>query len=157
MLGASAGLQGIAQAREPRQAIADGLVAGISKLAEPKPAELKAAMAAELPAAPVLHPNLAKAYADRVAELRRALDADDGTEVLEPPALIDTVVVSPPDDPGEPSTIELTEFHRHANRRGQVRPDDAALNACLTGLLSLAKEEHGSSPPLSRQPCPSRG
>ena len=32
-------------------------------------------------AAPALQPNLAKAYANRLAELRRALDADDGTEV----------------------------------------------------------------------------
>lgn len=155
------------------EAIADGLkAAGIQqKLAEleTRRVELKAAMAAELPAAPVLHPNLAKAYADRVAELRRALDADDGTEVLEAArALIDTVVVSPPDDPGEPSTIELTgNFIAMLNAGGaKLAPDDAALNACLTGLLSSSAKggargsslprSHGSRAPVARMISPTR-
>ena len=106
----------------------------------------------ELPAAPALQPNLAKAYANRLAEVRRALDADDGTEVLEAArALIDTVVVSPPDDPGEPSTIELSGNVIAMLNAGRAKPapDDAALSACLTGLLSSSTKggARGSSLP----------
>lgn len=139
------------------EAIADGLKAtGLQqKLAdlEARRAELFGTMAAEVPAIPAPHPNLAQVYAERVAELRRALDADDGVEVLEVArTLIDTVVVSPPDDPGEPPTIELTGNFIAMLKAGgaNLAPDNATLGACLTGLLSSSAKEgaRGSFLPL---------
>ncbi|GGJ40892.1 recombinase family protein [Neoroseomonas lacus] len=138
------------------EAIADGLKAtGIQqKLVdlETRQAELKAAMATEVPAAPALHPDIAQVYAERVAELRQALDADDGSDVLEAArALVDTVVVSPPDDPGEPPIIELTGNLIAMLKAGGARlaPDDASLDASLTGLLSRSVKggARGSSLP----------
>ncbi|WP_206035758.1 zinc ribbon domain-containing protein, partial [Roseomonas sp. HF4] len=95
-------------------AIADGLEApGVQqKLAdlEARRQDPRAALDATSAAAPpALHLNLAQAYVKTVADLRRAIAAEDGAEALEAArALIDTVVVSPPDDPGDPPGIALT-------------------------------------------------
>lgn len=84
------------------EAIAEGLKApGLQqKLAEleARRQELCAAQDADTaPAPPALHPNLAQVYAERVATLRKALEAEDGVEALEAArALIDAVVVHRP-------------------------------------------------------------
>ena len=55
-----------------------------------------------------LHPNLSGVQAERVAYLRRAISAGEGsTEVLEAArALIDKVIVSRGEDPEYPQEIE---------------------------------------------------
>ena len=94
------------------EAVADGLkAAGLQKRLselEARSAELRAMLTDQPVAAPALHPNLSEVYAQRVAELRQALQGDEGAEVLEKArALIDKVVVSPPDDPEDPPEMEL--------------------------------------------------
>lgn len=57
---------------------------------------------------PELHPNLAYVYRDKVALLREALEGPDAAEVIEVArALIDRIVISPPDDEGGPPGIEV--------------------------------------------------
>lgn|GEM_PF-4010424 len=75
-------------------------------------------------AAPALHPNLAEVYRERVAGLERALADRKAPEVLEAArALIDCVVVHPPEDPGSPPRIEL------GLRPPRLRPQAAAIPA----------------------------
>ena len=80
--------------------------------------------------APALHPSLATVYAGRVARLREALDAGDGTEALEAArALIDKVVISPPDHPdGEPG-IELVGDLMALLRVAGAMPDSQEASA----------------------------
>ena len=93
-------------------AVANGLKAGgvqkkLEEL-EARKAVLQAEALEQPPPAPALHPTLAAVYATRVARLREALDAGDGTEALEAArALIEKVIVSPPDDPDGDPEIEL--------------------------------------------------
>lgn len=152
------------------EAIADGLKApGLQqKLAdlEARRRDVQAALDAGPPVAPpALHPNLAKVYAEKVATLRQALEAEDGTEALEAArALIDTVVVSPPDDPGNPPGIELTGNLIAMLQAGgaDIVPRDATLTSCLERSLhsSAQVEPRGSSLPrpsclvLTRRPPP---
>jgi hypothetical protein len=111
------------------------------------------------PAPPALHPNLAQVYAKRVTALREALDAGDGAEVLEAArALIETVVVSPPDDPGDPPCIELTGNLMAMLRAGGVNTaaGGATFGSCLSAMLAgSTKGELGEkfpSPPARDQP-----
>ncbi len=143
-------------------AIADGLKApGLQqKLAEleARRRDVQAALDAGPPIAPpALHPNLAQAYAEKVATLRHALEAEDGTEALEEArALIDTVVVSPPNDPGDPPGIELTGNLIAMLKAGgaALPPEDRTLASCLTTMLesSVQEDPRGrfSSPALHR-------
>ena len=95
-----------------QKAIADGLKAtGVQqKLAEleAKREALQATVGQAPAPPPALHPNLAQAYAERVADLRRGIDAGKGIEVLEAaPALFDKVIVTPGDRLDDPPGIEL--------------------------------------------------
>lgn len=95
-----------------QKAIADGLKAtGVQqKLAEleAKREALQATVGQAPAPPPALHPNLAQAYAERVADLRRSIDAGKGIEVLEAArALIDKVIVTPGDRLDDPPGIEL--------------------------------------------------
>jgi len=86
------------------------------------------------PAPPALHPNLSQVYAKRVTALRKALDAGDGEEVLEAArALIEMVVVSPPDDPEDLPGIELTGNLMAMLRAGGVNTSagKATFGSCL--------------------------
>ncbi len=139
-------------------AIADGLKApGLQKkLAdlEARRQELRAALGAEAaPAPPGLHPNLAQVYAEKVAALRQALEAEDGVEALEAArALIDTVVISPPEGPGDPPGIELTGNLIAMLRAGgaDIAPRDATLTSCLERLLHSSAQVE----PRGRFPSP---
>jgi len=132
------------------EAIADGLKApGIQQKLdelEAQRAVLQAQLQAAPPAPPALHPNLAQVYADRVASLRRALDAKDGAEVLEAArALIDTVVVSPPpsDQPDDPPHIELTGNLIAMLKAGGAKldPEDTTTTSCLINITSASVKE----------------
>ncbi len=142
-------------------AIADGLKApGLQqKLDElgARRAALRAQMQAVPPAAPALHPNLAQLYADRVASLRRALDAGDGAEVLESArALIDTVTVSPPppDRPDGPPEIELAGNLIEMLRAGGARLDPDP-HPPFSHARQFGKRRYGGRAPAgAREPGP---
>lgn len=92
-----------------------------------------------MPAPPALHPNLAQVYAKRVAALREALDAGDEEEVLEAAReLIETVVISPPDTPGDPPGIELTGNLMAMLKAGGVNisAGGSTFGSCLTAMLA---------------------
>ena len=140
------------------EAIEDGLAdPGVRQRLEELRARQRTLVARDgpaTPAPPALHPNLAQVYAKRVAALREALDAGDGEEVLEAArALIDTVVVSPPGDPGDPPGIELTGNIMAMLKAGGVNTSagSAAFGSCLSAMLAgSTKEEQGEkfpSPP----------
>ena len=68
--------------------------------------------------------------------------ADDGVEVPEAArGLIDTVVVSPPGDPGDPPKIDLTGNVIAMLKAGgaNLTSDDATVGASATGLLSYQR------------------
>jgi DNA invertase Pin-like site-specific DNA recombinase len=140
------------------EAIADGLKApGVQQKLEDLEArrqDVQAALDAGPPVAPpALHPNLAQVYADKVAALRHALAAEDGTEALEAArALIDTVVVSPPNDPSDPPGIELTGNLMAMLKAGgaALPPEDRTLASCLTTMLESSVQED----PRGRFPSP---
>jgi Recombinase zinc beta ribbon domain len=152
---ASAGAE--ARARELRgverkignliDAVAGGLKApGVRKRLEELEArrgELRAGLDGRPAAAPALHPDLARLYAERVAELRRGLEAEDGAEALEAArALVDRVVVSPGPDPDGGPEIELIgELMAMLRAGGALRtPEDAsAAPRVLAALGSSAK------------------
>ncbi len=57
---------------------------------------------------PTLHPNIADVYRQEVERLRNGLSAVDNAEALEAARqLIDRIIISPPDDHGEPPRIEI--------------------------------------------------
>lgn len=140
------------------EAIADGIaVPGVrAKLdeLETRRRELEEGLVAAPPVPPALHPNLAEVYAKRVAALREALDAGDGEEVLEAArALIDTIVVSPPDDPSDPPGIELTGNLMAMLRAGGVNiaAGGATFGLCLAAMTDSSTKgglgEKFPSPP----------
>jgi site-specific DNA recombinase len=109
-----------------------------------------------MPAPPALHPNLAHVYAKRVAALREALDAGDGEEVLEAARdLIETVVISPPDIPGDPPGIELAGNLMAMLKAGGVNisAGESTFGSCLTAMLAGSTKgevrEKFPSPPVS--------
>ncbi len=123
------------------EAIADGLKASgiqqkLSEL-EARRDELRAASAEASTAPPALHPNLAQTYAERVAELRRGIDAGKGQDVLEAArALIDKVIVTPGDDPDDPPGIELVGQLMAMLKAAGAFPngDDAKCRDLVSGL-----------------------
>lgn len=138
------------------EAIANGLKAGgVQKKLEDLDAR-KAVLEAEAldqpPPPPTPHPNLATVYASRVARLREALDARDGTEALGAArALIDKVVVSPPDDPdGEPNIELVGNLMALLQAAGAMTsPGEASVGIeVLRSFQSSVKGEQGEfSPP----------
>lgn len=142
------------------EAIEDGLADPGVKL---RLAELRARQEALLGQAsptvappPALHPSLAQVYANRVAALREAFDAGDGKEVLEAArALIETVVVSPPDGPGDPPGIELSGNLMAMLKAGGVNTSagGATFGSCVSAMLAGSTKgelrEKFPSPPAS--------
>ncbi|MEO3476018.1 recombinase family protein, partial [Roseomonas sp. CAU 1739] len=127
------------------EAIADGLKASgiqqkLSEL-EARRNELHEASAEASTAPPALHPNLAQTYAERVAELRRGIDAGQGQDVLEAArALIDKVIVTPGDDPDDPPGIELVGQLMAMLKAAGAFPngDDAKCRDLVSGLSSCS-------------------
>ena len=137
------------------EAIADGLKASgiqqkLSEL-EARRDELLAASEEANTAPPALHPNLAQTYAQRVAELRRGIDAGKGQDVLEAArALIDKVVLTPGDDPDDPPRIELVGQLMAMLKAAGAFPtgDDAKSRDLVSGLSSCSAKGtmRGQSP-----------
>ncbi len=123
------------------EAIADGLKASgiqrkLSEL-EARRGDLLAATAESSTPPPALHPNLAQTYAERVAGLRRGIDAGKGQDVLEAArALIDKVIVTPGDDPDDPPGIELVGQLMAMLKAAGAFPngDDAKCRDLVSGL-----------------------
>ena len=110
---------------------------------------------------PALHPGIANIYARKIAHLRAALAEGDNPEALEAArALIDRVIISPPDPDGGPPGIEIIgELMAllHAAGVGQPTPEGAtAANLDPLALfVRSAKEDQGAEPPPSF-PSPTR-
>jgi hypothetical protein len=92
--------------------IAEGLTASSLQARlndlETRRTSLRAAAAATPVTPPALHPNLAELYRRKVAALHRSVTAEDAPDALEAArALIDRVLVTPPNDDGDPPGFEL--------------------------------------------------
>ncbi len=101
--------------------------------------ELRLASAETGTAPPALHPNLAQTYAERVAELRRGIDAGKGQDVLEAARTpIDKVIVTPCDDPDDSPGIEMVGKRMAMPTAAGAFPngDDAKCRDLVFGLSS---------------------
>ena len=125
-----------------------------------KLAELEARrdrLAAETTAAPAqlptLHPAIGEVYRAKVAGLRDALGRGDDREAFEAArALIDHVIVSPPEDDGDPPRIELVghlvEVLRAGVAAGAAQDGLKAAGPVLNAFTSSVKAGQGASRPL---------
>jgi hypothetical protein len=136
-------------------AIADGLAsAGLrAKLdgLEARKAELARLTAATPHSVPALHPNLAEVYRKRVATLHDALNTGDAPDALEAArALVDRVVIHPPEDGGGPPGVELIGdllAMMRAGGLGEAGNQDVLATGVLTMFASSVKEGQGGQRP----------
>lgn len=123
---------------------------------------------AEAPALPpALHPGIAQVYATKVNDLQAALTREAQPEALEAArALIDQVIVSPPETDGDPPGVELIgELMALLKASGigtEHTPKAASLDdAVLSLFVSSVKEAPGAEPLLGSgaepQPCSRSG
>jgi hypothetical protein len=105
---------------------------------------------------PALHLNLAEVYRDRVATLEQALADRKAPDVLEAArALIDRVIVHPPEGPGSPPGIELVGQLLAMLQAGGARvgsEEQAFAASVLRSFESSAKADSGVlDPPLPNE------
>ena len=97
-----------------------------------------------------LHPNLAQIYRSRVANLQKALAGGNAPEALEAArALIDQVIVSPPEFDGDPPGValvgELVALLRTAGLAPQTESKGAENDHVLGLFAKVVKEGPGAS------------
>ena len=88
---------------------------------------------------PALHPGIAELYAAKVRNLAAALAADDNPEALEAArALIDQVIVHPPDIDGDPPRVELIgELMALLKAGGLSNPQSVSQSATPDPVLAM--------------------
>jgi site-specific DNA recombinase len=109
------------------------------------------ATASEVPL-PALHPGIADIYRRKVANLHEAISSADDHEVLEAVrALIEKVIVTPPDHDADPPGIELigdlTELLRAAGLGPALQGSPTSTTAVLDTFASSVKDGPGGSAP----------
>jgi hypothetical protein len=166
------GAEMTAQADAERRAVAalsrkiDHLVDAISdgdrspslraKLAEPEAhrGRIAAAMAVPATRPPALHPGIAEIYRAKVADLQRAIASEDDHAALEAArALIEKVIISPPEHDDDPARIELigdlAELLHAAGLGTTTHPGAAQSSGVLSVFASSVKAGQGASRPLA--------
>lgn len=101
---------------------------------------------------PALHPNITEIYRREIARLRKGLSAEDNVEALEAARqLIDRIIVSPPEEDGNPPQIEIIgEFVAmlQAGGLGTSNSKNRAENtSVLRALASSVKAGQGAQLP----------
>ena len=143
------------------EAIADGVRApGLQRKLdelETRRQELLAALEDQPAAAPVLHPNLAEVYANRVDVLRNAIKDRGDPEMLEAArTLVDQVIVGPGSGPDDPPEVELVGRLVEMLRAGGAALDTegAAVRGALEALTkgSVKGDPGGGAPPAVLHP-----
>ncbi|MCB4825186.1 hypothetical protein [Roseicella aerolata] len=128
---------------------------------ETRKAELEALVAATPPTLPALRPNLAEVYRAQVEALHRAIAAGDTPDALEAArALIDRVLIHPPEDGGGPAGVELVGDLLNMLRAAgldEAGEQDAHASGVLTLFVSSVKEGPGGQHPPDRLMRPVRG
>ena len=144
------------------EAIADGrsspaLLRKLDEL-EIQRARLGEAEAPQETLPPALHPGIATLYRDRVQALQRALASARDPEILEAArALIDQVIISPPDNDDEPPRIELvgelTAMLKVAGLEGDLATSRTSKSAEILDMFaSSVKAGPGGSAPWPFRP-----
>ena len=138
---------------------APGLQARFDAL-ETRRAALEALVATTPRAVPALHPNLAQLYRARVAALHQAISAGDAPDALEAArALIDRVIIHPPEDGGGPPGVELVGdllAMLRAAGLDETGDRDAHASGVLALFASSVKEGPGGRRPPGLAPAPNR-
>jgi hypothetical protein len=127
-----------------------------AKLAELEARRDRIAWVVEVPATrpPALHPGIAETYRAKVDDLRRAMADKDNHAALEAArALIDRVIISPPEHDDEPPGIELVgdlaELLRAAGLGPTRQGNGTSATDVLNTFASSVKDSQGTSRPLT--------
>ena len=111
-------------------------------------------------AAPALHPNIAEAYAASVDSLKAALARGDHPEAIETArALIDKVIIHPPEGDGDPPGVELIgQLMALLGTAGvpeaQASEKPGQPASVLAMFVSSVKSAPGAKPPPPEAGCP---
>ena len=126
---------------------------------ERRRSELHKARSASTSVAPLIPPDLASVFQEKLAKLRSALAGPENTAALEiARGLIDRVVVNPPTTPGDPPDIELIGDLANMLKEGGfgAKPSDLqAIQVHLTAMLDSSVKEGADSSLVANTPgCP---
>jgi DNA invertase Pin-like site-specific DNA recombinase len=138
-----------------------------ARLAELEARRDRIAAVVVVPAArpPALHPGIAEIYRAKVADLRRAMaDKDDHAALEAARALIEKVIITPPEHDGDPPGIELVgdlaELLRAAGMGPAPQGNATSATDVLNVFASSVKDGQGGHGPLAgpgRSPGGARG
>jgi DNA invertase Pin-like site-specific DNA recombinase len=105
---------------------------------ERRRSELNAEISTSTTVAPVIPPDLASVYQDKLAHLRLALTGPDNSAALEiARGLVEKIIINPPTSPGEPPDVEMIGDLANLLKAGGFEPKPSEKQAVLAQVSNM--------------------